>query len=128
VLAGDHAALVGAVVTHHDVGELPGRDRLAAADVENLPGGALVGQHEDVGVHHVVDVDVVADRRAVLVQDRREALQVAEAEDAAGARGGGGDRLPRARGNAVAQREGGGGVPAGPGGGDHARAALRRAL
>src|SRR5262249_60002212 len=61
VLAGDHAGLVGAVVTHHDVGELPGRDRLAAADVEDLPGGALVRQHEAVGVHYVVDVDVVPD-------------------------------------------------------------------
>ena len=119
---------VGAVLAHDDVGEFPGRDRLAAADVEDPPDGAVVLQDEHVGVHHVVDVDVVADRPAVLVQGRRHALQVAQAEDAARARVGVVDRLPRALDDAVAQGDGRDAVPAAQVDGDHLLAELRHAV
>ena len=69
-------------------------------------------KHEHVGVHHVVDVDVVADRPAVLVEGRRLAQQVAQAEDAARAGVGVVDRLPRTLDDAVAERDGGDAVPA----------------
>ena len=68
---------------------------LAAAHVEDPPGGAVVLQYQHIGVYHVVDVDVVADRRTILVESRRHALQVAQAEDAAGPGVGVVDRLPR---------------------------------
>ena len=68
VFSGHYARLAGPVLAHHDVREFPGGDRPAASDVEDPPGGAVVRQHEHVGVHDVVDVDVVADRGAILVE------------------------------------------------------------
>src|SRR5262245_43676685 len=105
ILAGRDAGLIGAVLAHDDVGELPGRHRLTAADVEHLAGGPLIGQHENIGVDDVVDVDVIADRRAVFVQDRRNVLQIAQAEDAAGTGVRVIDRLPWPLHDAVAQRD-----------------------
>ena len=120
--------LVGTVLTHDDVGELPGGDRLATADVEDPPAGAVVRQHEHVRVHDVVDIDVVADRRAILVEGRRYALQVAQAEDAARTRVRVVDRLPRALHDAVAQGDGRDAVPAAQVDGDHLLAELRHAV
>ena len=128
VLAGHRGRQVGAVLAPHDLGELPGGDRLAAADVEHPAHRALVRQHQHVGVHHVVDVDVVADVAAVLVQRRRLAEQVAQAEDAAGAGVGVVDRLPRALDDAVPQRDGRDAVPAAEVDRDHLLAELGHAV
>ena len=96
--------------------------------LKTRPDRAVVVEHQHVGVHHVVDVDVVADRAAVLVQGRRLAEQVAEAEDAARARVGVVHRLPRALHDAVAQRDGRDAVPAAEVDGDHLLAELRHAV
>ena len=106
VLAGDFGRPVTAVVLPDHVGELGRGDRLAAADVEDPAGRPVVLQHQHVGVDHVVDVDVVPDRPAVLVQGRRQALQVAQAEDAAGTGVHVVHRLPGALDDAVAQGDG----------------------
>ena len=108
-----HSRLVRSVLAHDDVREFPGGDRLAAADVEDPPGGAVVPEHQHVGVDHVLDVDVVPDRLAVL--NRTEpAEQIAQAEDAAGTGVGVVDRLPGALDDAVPERDGRDAVP-GPG-------------
>ena len=83
VFTGYHGRLAGAVLAHDDVGKFPGGDGAATSDVEDTPGGAPVRQHQDVGVHYVVDVDVIADRAAVLVKRGSLVQKVAEAEYAA---------------------------------------------
>jgi len=128
VLTGDHGRLGRPVVLPHDIGEFPGRYRGAAADVEDPPGGAVVGQHQHIGVDDIVDVDVVPDRPAVLVENRRRALQVTQAEDAARAGVCVVDRLPRALDDAVAQGDGGNAVPAAEVDGDHLLAQLGYAV
>src|SRR5580693_1381408 len=93
VLTGDFGRLLGAVLAHDYLRELPRRHRLAPADVENAPNGPVVLQHEDVGVDDIVNVYVITDGFPVFVQDRRQALQVMEAEDTARTRVGVVDRL-----------------------------------
>src|SRR5215469_5980572 len=112
VVAGHPAWLIGAVLTHNDVGEFPGGDPYTATDVEDPPGGEVVLQREHVGIYDVIDVDVVADRRTVLIEGRRYALQVTQAEDATGARVRVIDRLPRSLDDAVAQGDRRDAVPA----------------
>ena len=58
----------------------------ATADVENAADRAVVLEHQDVRVDDVVDVDVVPDPLAILVQRGHAALAIVEAEDPAGAR------------------------------------------
>ena len=96
VVPGHHSRLVRPILAHDDVREFPGGDRLTAANVEDPPGGAIVPEHQHIGVHHVLDVDVIPDRLAVLIKDRSLAEQIAQAEDAADTRVGVVNRLPGA--------------------------------
>ncbi len=84
VLASHYARLARTVVAPDDVSKFTGCHRLAPAHVEDPPCGTVILQHEDVGVHNVVYVDVIPDGLAVFVQGRRCTLQVAQAEDPAG--------------------------------------------
>ena len=128
VLPGHRAWLGRAVLAHDDVGEFPRGDRGAAADVENPADGPVVLQDQHVGVHDVVDVDVVADGPAVLVKGRGYALQIAQAEDAARARVRVVDRLPRPLDDAVAKGDGRDAIAAAEVDGDHLLAQLRHAV
>src|ERR1700677_3607521 len=69
VLAGHRPRLGRSVLAHHDVREFPGGYRPAAADIEHSPHGAVVRQYEHIRIDDIVDVDVITDRRTVLVED-----------------------------------------------------------
>src|SRR5690349_19595881 len=75
-----------------------------------------------------MDVDVVADGPAILVEGRGYALQIAQAEDAARARVRVVDRLPRALDDAIAERDGRDAVAPAEVDGDHLLAELRHAV
>ena len=59
VLPRHHSRHVGPVLAHDDAGEFPGGNRLAAPDIENPSRRAVVREHQHIGVHHVLDVDIV---------------------------------------------------------------------
>src|SRR5215831_17759275 len=128
VFACHHPRLTGPVLAHDDVREFPRRDRRAAADVEDSPCGTVVGKNEHVGVYYIVDIDVVTDRRTILVEGRRYALHVTQAEDATSTRVRVVDRLPRTLDDAVAEGHGRDTIPAAEVDGDHLLAELRHAV
>ena len=111
-----------------DVCELQGRYRPAPAYVENVAGGPLILEDEHIRVHHIVDIDVIADRTAVFVRGWDLSLLIAEAEDAARARIRVEDRLPWTLDDAVAQGDGRNGLPAAQVDSDHLRGVLRHAV
>ena len=119
---------VGPVLAHDDVGEFPGGDRLAAPDIEDPSRGAVVREHQHVGVHDVLDVDVVPDRPTILVEDGSPAQQVAQAEDAARTGVRVVHRLPGPLHDAVPERDGRDAVPASQVDGDHFLAELGHAV
>src|SRR5262245_11875871 len=67
VFAADATGEIRVVLAPNDFGELCSRITGAAADIEYLANGSLIGENEHIGVDHVMDIDVVTDRFPVLV-------------------------------------------------------------
>src|SRR5215203_3132187 len=85
-------------------GQVPYGDRLPGPNVEDLPIRARIDGYEQVRPRHVLDEDQIARLPAILVDDRRQIIGEAGAEDGDDPGIGVEQRLPRTVGGGVAER------------------------